>query len=409
MPRPAAGQTDSTTMPYRVLMIAPTSFFLDYGAHVRIREEAHILQQLGNRVKIVTYPLGRDLPGFDIERTLPIPFRSRHETGPSRSKLVIDLLLGYKSFQTALAFRPHVIHAHLHEGALIGGAVSRLLRVPLVFDFQGSLTSEMVDHQFIAANGVLFRLAHWLELRIDRLPQHILTSSQNAARLLTTDYHISADLVTVLQDCVQVDTFLPVSDASAAHRADDLREQLHIPRARRVIIYIGLLDEYRGTSVLLRAAQQLLARGTDAHFVIIGFPNIERYQSMARDLGIADRLTFPGRVPYEDVPRWLALGDVAVEPKMSATEAAGKVLNYMAMGLPVVAFDIPVMHEYLGDYGVFAPLGDPTGFANEIEKLLDDPQRARTLGHKLRDRARQLFSWDQAGREIERVYESVLA
>ncbi|HEX7587483.1 MAG TPA: glycosyltransferase, partial [Anaerolineae bacterium] len=166
MPRPGARRTDSTTMPYRVLMIAPTSFFLDYGAHVRIREEARILQQLGHRVKIVTYPLGRDLPGFDIERTLPIPFRSRHEVGPSRSKLVIDLLLGVKTFQAALEFRPNVIHAHLHEGALIGGVLSRVLRIPLVFDFQGSLTSEMVDHQFISANGVLFRLAHRLELRI---------------------------------------------------------------------------------------------------------------------------------------------------------------------------------------------------------------------------------------------------
>src|SRR5450759_4496702 len=86
----------SPPMSYRVLMIAPTSFFLDYGAHVRIREEARILQARGHRVKIVTYPLGRDLPGFDIERTLPIPFRARQEVGPSRSKLIIDLLLALK-------------------------------------------------------------------------------------------------------------------------------------------------------------------------------------------------------------------------------------------------------------------------------------------------------------------------
>jgi glycosyltransferase involved in cell wall biosynthesis len=176
-----------------------------------------------------------------------------------------------------------------------------------------------------------------------------------------------------------------------------------------VVIYIGLLDEYRGTSMLLRAAKQVLERGADVHFIIIGFPNIERYQALARDLGIADRVNFPGRVPYEDVPRWLALGDVAVEPKMSATESAGKVLNYMAMGLPVVAFNIPVMHEYLGDSGVFAPLGDASGFANEIEKLLADAERGRTIGLELRERAKQHFSWEQAGREIERVYESVLA
>ncbi len=394
-------------MSYRVLMIAPTSFFLDYGAHVRIREEARILQARGHRVKIVTYPLGRDLPGFDIERTLPVPFRARQEVGPSRSKLIIDLLLALKSFQAARAFRPHLIHAHLHEGALIGGILSRWFRIPLVFDFQGSLTSEMVDHQFISADGVLFKLARELERRIDRLPQHILASSQNAAHLLATDFQVDANQVTVLHDGVHADTFLPVENAATAQRVDELRARLNIPRERRVVIYIGLLDEYRGTRVLLRAAQRVLARGVDAHFVVIGFPNIDRYQALARDGGMADRVILPGRIPYEDVPLWLSLGDVAVEPKMSATEAAGKVLNYMAMGLPVVAFDIPVMREYLGEFGVYAPLGNADAFADQICALLADAARAREIGGALRERAQDLFSWERAGQEIERVYDAL--
>jgi glycosyltransferase involved in cell wall biosynthesis len=78
------------------------------------------------------------------------------------------------------------------------------------------------------------------------------------------------------------------------------------------------------------------------------------------------------------------------------------------MALPVVAFDIPVMHEYLGDLGVFAPLGDAGAFANQIEMLLDHPERARTTGLALRERAKQQFSWERAGREIECVYTELL-
>src|SRR5713226_8062383 len=104
-------------MPYRVLMIAPTSFFLDYGCHVRILEETRILQKQDHRVKIVTYPLGRNIPDLDIERSLPIPFRSSREVGPSRSKLLIDQLLALKALQVARRFQPQIIHAHLHEGA----------------------------------------------------------------------------------------------------------------------------------------------------------------------------------------------------------------------------------------------------------------------------------------------------
>ncbi|MCL4489629.1 MAG: glycosyltransferase family 4 protein [Chloroflexi bacterium] len=391
----------------RILMIAPTSFFLDYGCHVRILEEARTLQKLGHRIKIVTYPLGRNVPGLDIERTLPIPFRSHREVGPSRSKLVIDPLLALKSLQLALTFRPHIIHAHLHEAALIGSVLGRLLRVPLVFDFQGSMTSEMLDHRFIAPHSKIVPLAQSLESRIDHLPQAILTSSQNAARLLTQDFRVPASKITLVSDCVNAEAFGPVEDGGRALAARALQERLGIPQGRRIVIYIGLLDRYRGTDILLEAASQLLARRAETQFVIIGFPNVDRYQARAKELGIAERVSFVGRVPYEEVPLWLSLGDVAVEPKMSATEAAGKVLNYMAMGLSVVAFDIPVMREYLGDLGVYAPLGDASALADQIQALLDHPEQAREIGCAMRERAQHLYSWDCAGQAIEQVYRQV--
>jgi glycosyltransferase involved in cell wall biosynthesis len=393
-------------MSYRVLVIAPTSFFLDYGCHVRILEEARILQKLGHRLKIVTYYMGRNIPGLDIERTRPIPFRTNWEVGSSRHKIGFDVLLSLKSLQTALRFKPQIIHAHLHEGALIGGVLSRLLRVPLVFDFQGSMTSEMLDHHFVNPRGKIVPLLRKLEGYIDRLPHAILTSSQNAARVLTEEFQVSASKIRVLSDCVNADEFARMAVGTA--HLQELRTRLNIPPECKIVVYIGLLAEYRGTDVLLDAAVQLLAHRADTHFVIVGFPNIEKYQARARDLGIADRVAFPGRVPYEDVPLWLSLGNVAVEPKMSATEAAGKVLNYMAMGLPVIAFDIPVMREYLGDLGVYAPLGDASAFASHINALLDDPAHARRIGDALRERAREVFSWERAGREIERVYERVL-
>jgi glycosyltransferase involved in cell wall biosynthesis len=394
-------------MSYNILMIAPTSFFGDYGCHVRILEEARVLQRRGHRVTIVTYYKGRDLPELDIVRTRPTPWHANYEVGSSRHKLAFDALLSWTSFKTARHMKPDIIHAHLHEGALIGGVLCRLLRVPLVFDLQGSMTSEMVDHRFIAANGIVFKLAYWLETRIVHLPRLILTSSQNAARVLTDEFHIAAEKITLLSDCVDADTFVPVESSQLALHVENLRARLQIPPTRRVIVYIGLLDEYRGTSVMLRAAAQLIARGTDAHFVVIGFPNVERYQTLARELGIAERVTFPGRIPYEDAPLWLSLGEIALEPKMSATEAAGKVLNYMALGLPVVAFDIPVMREYLGEHGVYAPLGDAAAFAQQIQALLDDPARARAIGAAVRERAIELFSWERAGHEIEKAYREV--
>jgi len=79
----------------------------------------------------------------------------------------------------------------------------------------------------------------------------------------------------------------------------------------------------------------------------------------------------------------------------------------MAMGLPVVAFDIPVMREYLGEWGAYAPLGDARAFANQMQTLLNDPARSREIGPALRQRAIEKFSWERAGHVIEQVYAKV--
>src|SRR5437899_1622447 len=111
---------------FRVLSIVPSHFFADYGCHVRILEETEALQALGHRVCIVTYPGGRDMPDLDIRRPPVLRHASRVHVGSSRRKLVLDALLGAQSLARTIMFRPDVIHAHLHEGALIGVLLGRL-------------------------------------------------------------------------------------------------------------------------------------------------------------------------------------------------------------------------------------------------------------------------------------------
>jgi glycosyltransferase involved in cell wall biosynthesis len=389
---------------YKVLMIAPTSFFADYGCHVRIREEATVLRQLGNQVTICTYHNGRDVAGLDIRRTMPIPWRTNYEVGSSRHKIAFDALLGWTALSTALQIKPDIIHGHLHEGALIGYPLSKLLGVPLVFDFQGSMTGEMIDHRFLNPQGPFYRPARWLEEKIVRLPSAIITSSRHAANLLTNDFHCTPDKIIAIPDCVNTDFFAPSqSEESLAA----LKASLGIPPERRVVVYLGLLAEWQGTGLLLHAAAQLVARRRDVHFLIMGFPSVELYRAQANQLGLENHVTFTGKIPYEQAPSFLSVGDVAVAPKISSTEGSGKLLNYMAMGLPVVSFDVPVSREYLDSLGVYARPGDATSLAEALEAVLADREQARALGQRLRQRAITQYTWLEAGQKIMDVYDWV--
>jgi glycosyltransferase involved in cell wall biosynthesis len=385
-------------------MIASTSFFADYGCHVRILEEARILQQLGNRVTICTYHNGRDIAGLDIRRTLPIPWRTNYEVGSSRHKIGFDVLLLLKTLSVAVQTRADIVHGHTHEGAFVGYAASRLLGAPLVLDFQGSMTSEMVDHRFLKPDGLFYGPTRWLEQRIIELPSAIITSSHHAGQLLTNDFHCPANKITSIPDCVNAEAFAP--GRPEQHR-DVLKAQLGIPPERQVVVYLGLLAEWQGTGLLLQAATQLISKHPSVHFLIMGFPGVNTYGQQAHRLGLDGHVTFTGKIPYDQAPDFLVLGDVAVAPKISATEGSGKLLNYMAMGLPTVAFDVPVSREYLGSFGVYAQPKDVASLAEALESLLCDRERARTLGQGLRQRAIECYSWDAAGEMIMDIYDRI--
>lgn len=389
--------------PFRVLMVAPTSFFGHYGGHIRILEEAKALQNLGHQVTIVTYSMGQDVAGLDIRRTARLPYHADYQVGSSRHKIAFDFYLLVKVLQVGLSLRPDIIHGHMHEGALIGGLLARLLGRPLVFDFQGSLTGEMLDHHFIRGGGLRHRLFWQLERFICHLPQAILTSSLRAENLLGQQFGVRPEQIYPLPDCADLDHFDPAKISSATKAA--LRQQFQIPAGRPIAVYLGLLADYQGTHHLVEAAALLKQSGREVHFLIMGYPNEEQYRQQAESLGVADRVTFTGRVDYAlDAPRFLSLGDVALAPKISASEGSGKVLNYMAMGQPVVAYDNPVHHEYLGEWGVYVPAGEIATLSQAIASLLDDPQRRHTLGQQLRQRAASHFSWAPAGAKIAEWY-----
>ncbi len=389
--------------PLRILMIAPTSFFSDYGGHIRILEETRHLQAAGHNVAIVTYYKGSDMPGLDIRRTWPLPWRADYEVGSSRHKLAFDVYLAAKSLLEAFRFRPDVIHGHMHEGALIGGVLSRILRVPLVFDFQGGLTAEMVDHNFLARNGRVYPWVHRLEAFIvRRLPDAILTSSVRARHLLQNEFHVPADRIQPLPDCADTVRFDPAALTHEQKLA--LRRQMGIPDDRLIVAYLGLLTDYQGIPHLLQAAHELIAAGKNIHFLIMGYPNVHTYQTMANEMGIGGWVTFTGKIEYRDAPVYLSLGDIGVAPKISSTEGSGKLLNYMALAQPVVAYDTAVHREYLADLGVYVEVGNVAAFARAIDTLLQNPAQMAELGQKLRQRAEKVYSWQAAAENIINLY-----
>ena len=381
-------------------MVAPTPYFADRGCHVRIYEEARALRSLGHDVRIATYHIGRDMRGIPVVRIPRIPWYNRLEAGPSWHKLYLDLLLLCRAAAFSLRFRPHVIHAHLHEGAGIGYLLKLMTRIPLVFDYQGSLTGECIDHGFFKAGSLMARIFGRIERAINGGADRIVTSSSAGYNDLIDTWGVAPGRMVSVIDGVDTKQFRP-------HDRQDARKHLGIAPDVPVVAYLGIMNAYQGTDLLLDTIALLKARGVRVHFLVMGFPH-ERYQVAAEAKGISDMITFTGKIDYYDAPIFLSAADLAVSPKLSLTEANGKLFNYMACALPVVVFDTPVNREILGDTGIYARLGDSADFAERIAALLADRDGLKGQGERVRAKAVSEHSWQARGARLTEVYRAVV-
>jgi len=382
-------------------MLAPTPFFADRGCHVRIYEEARILQAMGNSVEIVTYHIGRDLPGITTHRIAAIPWYSKLEAGPSWHKPYLDILLFFKALAVARRFKPDIVHAHLHEGAFIGILLKKILRFPLVFDCQGSLSGEIIDHGFVTKGTFAAAFFGRIESFINKAVDTIITSSTPAADLLVTSWGVPKSSVTAVTDGVNTDEFVPSDKVNA-------RNRLHLPEHVPVAAFLGLFNRYQGVDLLLEVISLLKKRGRRIHFLLMGFPE-DKYCQLALGANIDDMITFTGKVDYAQAPQYLSAADVALSPKISLTEANGKLFNYMACGLPCLVFDTPVNREILGDTGTYARFADPVDFADKLEALLADACRCAELGRRSREKAVSEHSWESRGKTLLQLYQRVVA
>jgi len=337
-------------------MIAPTPFFSDRGCHVRILNSYLRLKREKNDITLLTYPLGRDMIGIESKRVIKLPGYNKTSPGFSFYKPLLDIILLIKSWGEMHSNNYDLIYSHLHEGTFIGWVLKKSFGKKLIFDAQGSLTGEMSEQRTIKKNGILFNLLFYLEKFITGKPDEIITSTDDLKEFIVKNFEFKKP-ITVIKD-------LP--DKSLFNK-NIKPAKLKLPKSKKIVVYLGGLQEYKGIDYLIKAIPFISDR---FHFLIMGYPE-ERCKILANELGVLNRITFTGKMPYELSPSYLKLGDLAVSPKtLESKEANAKIYNYLVMGLKVVCFDIPENRKILGNKGIYAKEKDIMDLAKKINGVV---------------------------------------
>ncbi|GAY12247.1 glycosyltransferase family 4 protein [Pseudonocardia sp. N23] len=183
---------------------------------------------------------------------------------------------------------------------------------------------------------------------------------------------------------------------------------------RHLVAYLGVMGPQDGVDYALRALAHLRDEfgRDDVHAIFMGSGDaFDDMVALRDELGLADRVEFTGRVPDEFVQRCLSTADVCLSPDprnpLNDVSTMNKVVEYMAMGKPLVSFDLIEAEVSAGDAAAYAPANDEKAFAAHVDALLDDPQRRATMGALGRERVERELSWSTSARNLLGVYARV--
>ena len=325
---PARAGEHGPSRPMRILMIAPQPFFEARGTPFSEYHRIRALADLGHTVDLVTYPFGRDvsLPGLKLHRSWRPPFVRRVRIGPSLAKVPLDLLLAVKALHVGLKWRFDYVHSH-EEGGAIGLVLSRLLRVPHLYDMHSSLPEQLSNFSFsrsrllVRAFSALERLMVSHSASVIVICRHL----EEVARAIAPDAHV-----------VLIENAPGSGSTDAASNALDVRAAAGIPAGAPMVLYTGTFEAYQGLDLLFAAMTRVLAQAPNARLVLAGghADQIERARRDAAAQGIGAATLFAGERPAEEIPAYLEAADVLVSPRSRGKNTPLKIYQYLRSGRP---------------------------------------------------------------------------
>lgn len=177
--------------------------------------------------------------------------------------------------------------------------------------------------------------------------------------------------------------------------------------------YMGVMGEPEGIDYLLRMVRYITEekQRRDIHFMLIGSgPAIEKLKALSETLGITDFVEFTGFQTGDALLERLSSCDICVEPSPSTAYnencTMNKILEYMALGKPLVQFDLTEGRRSAADASLYAKPNDEIEFANKILQLLDSPDLQEKMGAEGRRRMEEMLEWRHQAPKLLDAYAS---
>jgi glycosyltransferase involved in cell wall biosynthesis len=356
----------------------------------------HGLIERGYKISVVTPRLFRKSKGFEDngeERIYRFPFLSEEKLLVEYDKvpvwrMITYMLSGFFSCaRIVYRDRCRLIHAHfVVPTGLIAVLVGRWMRMPVIIQAHGSDVTKYAK---------LNRWMAWLTAFASKKADHLIVVSDELAAILTEQFGIQPDKITVSSCGIDVTHFRPMPRKQA-------REQLNLPEKYTIVLFVGSLVRRKGVDILLSAIAKIVAHHSRVKLVVIGEgPLLKQLEAQALDLAIDKIVHFVGRKSNDELPFWYSAADVFVLPSLrEGTPLA--LLEALSCEVPVIVSRAGGMVKVIedGKNGLLTDIADPVDLERKLSLLLADSDMRQRFKETARD---TVLSWADIQVEIDTI------
>jgi glycosyltransferase involved in cell wall biosynthesis len=372
----------------------------------RVWQEANALKDAGADVSIICPQMKDFVKPFERINDIDI---YRHPLPPEgtgglgyfieySAALFWEFVLTLRIFRKK---RVHIIHGCCPPDLIfMVAAPFRLFGARYVFDHH-DLSPELFETKF-GKRGLFHTLLTWFERGTFALASYSIATNGSFRKIAIERGRMKPEKVQI------------VRSGPDLNRLRLQAPNLELKRGKQFLIgYLGIIAEQDGLDLLVKIARIIKDRRSDVQFAIMGGgTELENVKSLAKELEVYDMVEFYGMVSDSQIMNnVLNTCDVCVNPdvpdELNNLLTTNKVMEYMAVGKPVVQYDLKEGKFSAMEASLYAQNGSLEDFADKIERLLDDPEKRKQMGDYGRGRVLNELSWDFERKKLVKFYDAM--
>jgi glycosyltransferase involved in cell wall biosynthesis len=405
----------------KILMISESPFPED----PRVSKEAFTLTEAGYKISFIARNYDRKKAKDEIDEVIvyripPINFFKKSTLSQSHIGVVlfritssIGYILEYFYFTFVslflslyIAIKEGFDYVHIHNPPntlVLIGILFRIFGKKYIFDHH-DLGPELYLSKYNVKDGLFYRLLLAEEILCLKFANLVIATNESYKHIDIDRGAIQEEKVVVVRNGPDLNTFKLVSPDEELKKME-----------KTILAYLGVMGPQDGVDYMLRALHHIrYTIGRQDFFCIIIGPGdaLDDLKQLAKELRIEDFTRFTGFIPNQDLLRYLSTADICLDPNpsnpLNDVSTWIKVMEYMALGKPIISFDLKETRFSAQKAAIYVPPNDEEKFAKAIVTLMDNPDIRSKMGAFGKKRIKEELAWQHVSKDLISGYEKLL-